>query len=116
MRPTPSAVRAATEKPERPRAGPTPALAGALLSVRESWPAEKYGHAPVWGEIEVTAFTRNSASDDCMSRNLGLVRSVAEEGSDSTRINAKATTLPNLFTLMFSPERKILDDFAQAVK
>lgn len=54
-----------------------------------------YRKPPVWGELTVT---------------------LAPEGSDSTRIAAKATTHPNLFTLVFSPEHRILDDFAQAIQ
>ena len=54
-----------------------------------------YRKPPIWGELTVT---------------------LAPEGSDSTRITARATTQPNLFTLLFSPEHRILDDFAQAVQ
>ncbi len=55
----------------------------------------QYRRPPVWGELTVT---------------------LAPEGADSTRITARATTAPNLFTLLFSPEHRILDDFAEALR
>jgi hypothetical protein len=49
---------------------------------------------PVWGDIHVT---------------------LTPEGSDSTRITTRAMVFPNLFSLIFSPERRILDHFARAL-
>jgi hypothetical protein len=54
----------------------------------------QYRHPPVWGELTVT---------------------LTPVDADSTRISARATTQPNLFTLVFGPERRILDDFAEAI-
>jgi hypothetical protein len=55
----------------------------------------QYRKPPVWGELTVT---------------------LTPEGPDSTRISARATTQPNLFTLIFSPEHRMLDDFAEAIR
>jgi hypothetical protein len=38
------------------------------------------------------------------------------EGSGSTCITARAMTFPNLFALVFSPERRILDQFARGLR
>jgi hypothetical protein len=54
----------------------------------------RYRRPPVWGDIHVT---------------------LTQEGSGSTRITARAMAYPNLFTLVFSPERRILDQFARAL-
>jgi hypothetical protein len=55
----------------------------------------KYRRPPVWGDIRVT---------------------LTPEGPASTRITARAMALPNLFTLLFSPERRIIDHFVQAIR
>ena len=55
----------------------------------------RYGRPPVWGDIRVT---------------------LTPEGSGSTRITARAMVSPNLFSLIFSPERRILDHFARALR
>jgi hypothetical protein len=55
----------------------------------------QYRRPPVWGELTVT---------------------LSPEGADSTRITARARTQPNLFTLLFSPEHRILDLFAEAIR
>jgi hypothetical protein len=58
-------------------------------------PKAHYRHPPVWGELAVT---------------------LTPEGADSTRITARATTQPNLFTPVFSPEHRILEDFAETLR
>jgi hypothetical protein len=55
----------------------------------------QYRRPPVWGELTMT---------------------LTPEGTDSTRVTARAATLPNLYTLIFSPERRIVDDFAEALR
>ena len=55
----------------------------------------RYRRPPVWGDIHVT---------------------LTPEGSGSTRITARAMVFPNLFSLIFSPERRILDQFARALR
>jgi len=55
----------------------------------------RYRRPPVWGDIHVT---------------------LTPEGSGSTRITARAMVFPNLFSLIFSPERRILDHFARALR
>jgi len=54
----------------------------------------KYRRPPVWGTLTVT---------------------LAPEGSDSTRINATVTVLPNGFTLIFGPGRRVLARFTRAL-
>jgi hypothetical protein len=54
----------------------------------------RYRRPPVWGDIHVT---------------------LTQEGSGSTRITARAMAFPNLFALIFSPERRILDQFARTL-
>ena len=49
----------------------------------------------VWGDIHVT---------------------LTPEGSGSTCITARAMAFPNLFALIFSPERRILDLFARGLQ
>jgi len=51
----------------------------------------RYRRPPVWGDIHVT---------------------LMPEGSGSTCITARAMAFPNLLALVFSPERRILDQFA----
>jgi len=53
-----------------------------------------YRRPPVWGKLVVTLFP---------------------EGTDSTRISARITLLPNLFTLIFAPQQRILGRFTRAL-
>ena len=54
----------------------------------------KYRVVPIWVELTV---------------------SLSPEGAASTRINATVTVLPNLFTLITTPENRVLVRFARAV-
>ena len=54
----------------------------------------RYRRPPVWGDIHVT---------------------LMPQGSGSTCITARAMAFPNLFALIFSPERRILDLFARGL-
>jgi hypothetical protein len=54
----------------------------------------RYRRPPVWGDIHVT---------------------LTPEGSGSTCITARAMAFPNLFALVFSPGRRILDQFARGL-
>jgi hypothetical protein len=54
----------------------------------------RYRRPPVWGDIYLT---------------------LTPEGSGSTCITARAMALPNLFALVFSPERRILEHFASGL-
>jgi len=53
-----------------------------------------YRRPPVWGKLVVT---------------------LLPEGTDSTRISARITLLPNLFTLIFAPQQRILGRFTRAL-
>ena len=44
-----------------------------------------------------------------------LTVSFLPEGMDSTRINIRISVLPNLFTLITRPERRVLARFTQAI-
>ena len=54
----------------------------------------KYHRGPVWATLTVT---------------------LVPEGTDSTRINANAAVLPNLFTLIFHPATRVLARFTRAI-
>jgi len=54
----------------------------------------KYRRPPVWATMTVT---------------------LIPEGSDSTRIDATVTVLPNGFTLIFGPGRRVLARFTRAL-
>jgi hypothetical protein len=54
----------------------------------------KYHRPPVWATMTVT---------------------LVPEGSDSTRINASVTVLPNGFTLIFGPGKRVLARFTRAL-
>jgi len=71
-----------------------PRFSVANVSEDECQVTAKYRVPSVWGRLTVT---------------------LLPEGTDSTRINAKATVLPNLFTLIFAPQQRILTRFARAI-
>jgi hypothetical protein len=54
----------------------------------------KYRRPPVWGKLVVT---------------------LVPEGAGSTRISARITLLPTLFTLIFAPQQRILTRFTRAL-
>ena len=54
----------------------------------------KYRLPPVWGQLTVT---------------------LLPEGTDSTRITASVAVLPNLYTLIFAPQHRILARFSRAI-
>ena len=54
----------------------------------------RYSRPPVWGDIRVT---------------------LTPEESGSTCITARAMAFPNLFALIFTPERRILEQFARGL-
>jgi hypothetical protein len=54
-----------------------------------------YRRPPVWGELTVT---------------------LTPEGNDTTHMVARATALPKLYMLIFGPERRIVDEIAEAIR